>query len=86
MLKLFRKMTLMPDARGSIKAEIAIPEYLPTGRYSADVSTPGDEGTIFGDVAFLVESFVPPQIKVAVKASQETAACGEKVSATVSAD
>jgi uncharacterized protein YfaS (alpha-2-macroglobulin family) len=84
--KLFRKMTLMPDARGSIKAEITIPEYLPTGRYSADVSTPGDEGTIFGDVAFLVESFVPPQIKVAVKASQETAARGEKVSATVSAE
>ena len=84
--KLFRKMTLMPDARGSLKAEITIPEYLSTGRYSADVRTPGDHGAIIGEASFLVESFVPPQIKVAVKASQETAAPGEKVSATISAE
>ena len=84
--KLFRKVTAMPDARGSLKVEIPIPEYLSTGRYSADVRTPGDDGRTIGEVSFLVESFVPPQIKVAVKASQETAAPGEKVSATISAE
>ena len=84
--KLFRKMTVMPDARGSFKAEIAIPEFLPTGRYSAYVCTPGDNGRRLGNVDFLVESFVPPQIKVAVKASQATAAPGEKVAATLSAE
>ncbi len=84
--KLFRKMTLMPDARGSIKAEISIPEYLPSGHYNAEVRVPGNGGALCGYVYFLVESFVPPQIKVAVKASQETAAPGEKLSATVSAE
>ena len=84
--KLLRKMTLMPDARGSLKTEINIPEFLPTGRYTADLLTPGDKGSVLGNVAFLVESFVPPQIKVTVKASQETVAPGAKVSATVSAE
>ncbi len=84
--KLFKKMTLMPDSRGSIKAEIAIPEFLPMGRYEVEVRTPGDNGKLIGGSSFLVESFVPPQIKVAVKASQETATPGEKVSATVSAE
>ena len=84
--RLFRKMTIMSDARGSLKAEITIPEFLPTGRYTAKVRTPGKDGKVLGDVTFLVESFVPPQIKVAVQAAKDTAVRGESLSATVSAE
>ena len=84
--KLFKKMTIMSDARGSLKAEIAIPEFLPTGRYTAEVRTPGKDGKVLGNVTFLVESFVPPQIKVSVQAAKDTAVRGESLSATVSAE
>ncbi len=84
--KLFKKMTIMSDMRGSLKAEIAIPEFLPTGRYTAEVRTPGKDGKVLGDVTFLVESFVPPQIKVSVQAAKDSAVRGESLSATVSAE
>ena len=84
--ELFRKMTMMPDARGSFKAEIPIPEFLPSGRYSAEVLLPGKDGHSLGSVTFLVESFVPPQIKVAVKHSQETLSPGAKATADIVAE
>ncbi|MBQ6924406.1 MAG: hypothetical protein IJQ73_07185 [Kiritimatiellae bacterium] len=82
--KLYRKLTLMPDARGSLKTEIPIPEFLPSGRYYVSLDLPG--GKSLGDMGFLVESFVPPQIKVSVVPERENAKPGEKVSVTVRAE
>ena len=84
--KLFRKLTLMPDARGSLHAEVAIPEYLPSGCYTAMLRLPGPDGKVLGEANFLVESFVPPQIKVAVAPSRETARLGDEVAATISSE
>ena len=49
-------------------AEIAevMPEFLPTGRYTVRLRVPKAKRNL-GTATFLLEDFVPPQIRVAVK-------------------
>ncbi len=84
--KLYRKLTLMPDVRGALHAEVTIPEFLPSGHYTASIRLPGEDGKVLGEVEFLVESFVPPQIKVAVAPARDTARRGDEVSATITSE
>jgi uncharacterized protein YfaS (alpha-2-macroglobulin family) len=62
--KLFKSLPLMADARGCVTAEIALPEYLPSGTYRAHLTLPGKNAALLGQSRFSLESFVPPQIRV----------------------
>lgn len=62
--KLFKSLALMADARGCVTAEIALPDYLPSGTYRAYLTLPGKDATLLGQSRFSLESFVPPQIRV----------------------
>lgn len=61
--KTFRTLPLMPDTLGSATLELQLPEYLPSGRYQAQLRLPGN-GALLGSHTFIIESFVPPQIRV----------------------
>ncbi len=78
-------LPLMPDALGVVTAEVPMPEYLPSGRYTVELCLPGDGATL-GAHSVLLESFVPPQIRVKVQGLPEAARVGEKVAFSVSAE
>ncbi|MDR2512458.1 MAG: hypothetical protein LBD01_01460 [Puniceicoccales bacterium] len=66
---IFKTFPLMPDAQGAAvpESELAIPEAQPSGQWALKVRVPGKKEPI-GTHHFVVETFVPPQIRVAVKA------------------
>lgn len=63
---LYRSLTVMPEASGSlVPAEaISIPEDQPSGEWTFTFSMPGEKGAELGSRRVTVESFVPPQIRV----------------------
>ena len=62
-----RKIAVTPDALGSVVQEIEMPEYLPSGTYSLNLKVPGEDGKVLGHATFHIESFVPPQTRLALK-------------------
>jgi hypothetical protein len=83
--RLFKEVTAMPNAYGAAEIETAMPEFLPTGRYSVRVRVPKAKKDL-GATSFLLEDFVPPQIRVAVKADAERIAAKEPLKAEIHAE
>lgn len=83
--RLFKEMTAMPNAFGAAEIETAMPEFLPTGRYTVRVRVPKAKQDL-GATSFLLEDFVPPQIRVAVKADPERIAAKEPLKAEIHAE
>lgn len=71
--KIYKSLTLMPDARGAVLPSdvITIPEDQPSGEWIFRLSTPGDKGMTLGICFIKIESFVPPQLRVSVNATQD---------------
>lgn len=67
--QIFRDLPVELDAFGSARAEVTLPEYLPTGRYNLELALPGTF-TVLGETAVALEDFVPPQIRVAIQAAE----------------
>ena len=63
--RVYREIPAVLDAFGAAQAEVALPEYLPTGRYGLELALPGTH-TVLGSTSVALEDFVPPQIRVAV--------------------
>jgi alpha-2-macroglobulin len=83
--RLFKEMTAMPNAFGAVEIETAMPDFLPTGRYTLRVRVPKAKQDL-GATSFLLEDFVPPQIRVAVKADPERIAAKETMNALIHAE
>ena len=64
--RVFQDIPVMPDANGSARTTVLLPDYLPTGRYSVELVMPGTF-TVLGATSVALEDFVPPQIRVAVE-------------------
>ena len=74
------------DSDGASSMDLALPDDLPTGRWTARIELPGDEKRperAFGTVTFLVEEFMPQRMKVAteIRSEGKTVADGGRVSA-----
>ncbi|MFP6905237.1 MAG: MG2 domain-containing protein, partial [Verrucomicrobiota bacterium] len=61
----WREWTELLNPFGSVGFDIVLDEYLPTGRFGLQCTLPGDDA-ILGYQSVAVESFVPPQIRVAI--------------------
>jgi uncharacterized protein YfaS (alpha-2-macroglobulin family) len=83
--RLFKEMTAMPNAFGAAEIVSAMPEFLPTGRYTLRVRVPKAKNDL-GTTSFLLEDFVPPQIRVVVKADPERIAAKETLQAEIHAE
>ena len=62
--RVFKDLPVQLDAMGSAEAEVALPEFLPTGRYEARLVLPGTFKEL-GETVVMLEDFVPPQVRVA---------------------
>ena len=86
--KVFRSQTALADETGcATPAEaFSVPENQRSGRWRARVSQPGEKGARLGEAEFSVESFAPPQIRVAASASAKESALGEALELSVGAE
>ncbi|HEX5243983.1 MAG TPA: MG2 domain-containing protein, partial [Tepidisphaeraceae bacterium] len=74
------------DGDGASSMDLALPDDLPTGRWTARIELPGDEkkpDRAFGQITFLVEEFMPQRMKVAaeIRSGEKAVADGGRVSA-----
>ncbi len=83
--RLFKEITAMPNAFGAAEVETIMPDYLPTGRYTLRLRVPQAKNDM-GSATFLLEDFVPPQIRVTVTTEQERFAANEKIKANIFAE
>ena len=63
------------DAEGAASLDVDLPADLPTGRWSADLALPGENGKsgqAFGSVTFQVEEFVPNRMKLKLDVTGKT--------------
>jgi hypothetical protein len=74
--RIFQDIPVELDAYGSAKAEVQLPDYLPTGRYELELAMPGTF-TVLGWTSVALEDFVPPQIRVAVEPPPERGSAGD---------
>jgi hypothetical protein len=82
--RVYRDLPAMLNAFGAAETELALPDFLPTGRYTLQVVLPGSF-TVLGQTAFSLEEFVPPQIRVAVEPPTGTLFAGTNYAFAVSA-
>ena len=76
--RIFQDIPVELDPLGSVQAEVMLPEFLPTGRYTFELAMPGTLTTL-GETTVALEDFVPPQIRVEVKPSPERGSAGDVV-------
>lgn len=74
--RIFQDIPVELDRLGSVTAEVALQEYLPTGRYTLELAMPGTF-TVLGETSVALEDFVPPQIRVNVEPPAERASAGD---------
>jgi uncharacterized protein YfaS (alpha-2-macroglobulin family) len=78
-------LPVVSDPLGAVTAEMAIPEFWRSGRYGVRVRLPGREGKVLGESHVLVESFVPPQIRVALEGLPASVTNGAELAFSVRA-
>jgi uncharacterized protein YfaS (alpha-2-macroglobulin family) len=83
--RMFKEIAAMPNEFGAADVETVMPDYLPTGRYTLRLRVPQAKEDM-GATTFLLEDFVPPQIRVTVTTEQERVAANEKLKATIFAE
>ncbi len=83
--RMFKEIAAMPNVFGAAEVETVMPDYLPTGRYTLRLRVPQAKEDL-GSVTFLLEDFVPPQIRVTVTTEQERVQAKEKITATIFAE
>ncbi len=83
--RMFKEITAMPNTFGAAEVETTMPDYLPTGRYTIRLRVPQAKNDM-GTTTFLLEDFVPPQIRVTVTTEQDRFAATEKIKANIFAE
>ena len=61
--RVYQDVAVTLDPLGSAQAEVTLPDFLPTGRYTLELVLPGTF-TALGQTVVSLEDFVPPQIRV----------------------
>lgn len=79
------KQTVTLSSVGTAEAEIALAPEWPNGRYRLLLSLPGDDAPLWGEAAFYLESFVPPQVVVKADSPDGEEAVGPSFAVTVDA-
>ncbi len=74
--RIFQDIPVELDNMGSAQAEVTLPEFLPTGRYTFELAMPGTF-TVLGETTVALEDFVPPQIRVDVEPPSERGSAGD---------
>ena len=81
------KRTQVSDSMGVVaRSDFSVAQDQPSGWWTIDVFTPGDEGTLLGSARIKVEEFVPPQIRVKVTPPAEGTQAGTNLMFTVAAE
>ncbi|MBF0384708.1 MAG: alpha-2-macroglobulin family protein [Candidatus Omnitrophica bacterium] len=80
--KEFKKLSGVLSKFGTIDLDIDIPDYALTGAYEANVLLPGNDKSL-GSMKFNVEEFIPDNLKVVVKTSQDRFKISEAIPLTV---
>ena len=81
------KRTQVSDSMGVVaRSDFSVAQDQPSGWWTIDVFTPGDEGTHLGSARIKVEEFVPPQIRVKVTPPAEGTQAGTNLMFTVAAE
>ena len=81
------KRTQVSDSMGVVaRSDFSVAQDQPSGWWTIDVYTPGDEGTLLGSERIKVEEFVPPQIRVKVTPPAEGTQAGTNLMFTVAAE
>jgi alpha-2-macroglobulin len=80
--RVFNDLPVTPDAYGAATATVAMPVFLPTGRYTIELVMPGTF-TVLGTTTIALEDFVPPQIRVRVQTAADRARAGSNIAFTV---
>ena len=83
--RLFKELTAMPNAFGAAEIDTVMPDYLPTGRYTLRLRVPQAKEDM-GTTTFLLEDFVPPQIRVSVTTEQERVKADEDIKVGIFAE
>ncbi len=83
--RVFKTIPVQLDDAGAAETAVAMPEYLPTGRYELQLVLPGTLSEL-GSTAVAMEEFVPPQIRVRLEDVPESARSGESLEFGVRAD
>jgi uncharacterized protein YfaS (alpha-2-macroglobulin family) len=83
--RLFKEIATMPNAFGTAEIEAIMPDYLPTGRYTLRLRVPQAKENL-GSTTFLLEDFVPPQIRVTVTTDQERVPADDAIKANIFAE
>ena len=83
--RLLKEVTAMPNSFGAAEIAEVMPEFLPTGRYTVRLRVPKAKRNL-GTATFLLEDFVPPQIRVAVKTDPERVAAKAALKAEIHAE
>ena len=68
----FGTINAQPDINGVAMWDVVIPDSAHTGKYMVEAAIPG-QGKRLGTLSFLVETFMPPQVSVALAVSPEGA-------------
>ncbi|MEI6178326.1 MAG: MG2 domain-containing protein, partial [Verrucomicrobiota bacterium] len=82
---LYKEFPATPNSFGIAEIEAVMPEYLPTGRYSLNLRIPRATENL-GKTGFLLEDFVPPQIRVKATIEDERVEQGESIDADIFAE
>ena len=83
--RMFKEIAAMPNAFGAAEVETIMPDYLPTGSYTIRLRVPQAKEDM-GTRTFLLEDFVPPQIRVSVTTDPERVTAGGKLTANILAE
>jgi alpha-2-macroglobulin len=83
--RLLKEITALPNSFGAAEIAEVMPEFLPTGRYTVRVRVPKARQNL-GTATFLLEDFVPPQIRVTVKTGPERVAAKAPLKAEIHAE
>lgn len=80
----FDEFNSMLNEEGSFEVAVALPDFVPTGLYTAYLYTGSEE--LIGSYKFNVEEFVPDKIRVNLKSSRNSLFTGESLEVYVDAE
>ncbi|MCX6878263.1 MAG: MG2 domain-containing protein [Verrucomicrobia bacterium] len=83
--RMFKEIAAMPNAFGAAEVETIMPDYLPTGSYTIRLRVPQAKVDM-GTKTFLLEDFVPPQIRVTVTTDPERVRADTPLKAAIFAE
>ena len=82
---LYKEIPATPNSFGIAEIEAVMPDFLPTGRYSLNLRIPRATENL-GKTGFLLEDFVPPQIRVKANVEDERVEAGDPIVADILAE